>query len=64
MFVQALELCLRTGKPFGPFPFIRKVEQACGRHIRPACLNWPGLFGGVEHTATPDNPRRSESAQD
>ena len=29
-FVQALELCLRTGKPFGPFPFVRKVEEACG----------------------------------
>jgi hypothetical protein len=45
--VQALELCLRTGKPFGPFPFVRKVEQACGRRIRPACLNWPGLFDDV-----------------
>jgi len=45
-FVQALELCLRTGKPFGPFSFVRKVEQACGRRVRPACLKWPGLFDG------------------
>jgi hypothetical protein len=43
-FVQALELCLKTGKPFGPFPFVRKVEQACGRRVRPSCLTWPGLF--------------------
>ena len=37
-FVLALEQCLRTGKPFGPFPFVRKVEQACGRHLRSAGL--------------------------
>jgi len=43
-FVQALELCLRTGRPFGPLSFVRKVEEACGRHVRPTCLEWPGLF--------------------
>jgi hypothetical protein len=43
-FVQALDLCLRTGKPFGPLPFVRKVEEACGRRVRPTCLVWPGLF--------------------
>jgi len=43
-FVQALELCLRTGRPFGPLSFVRKVEEACGRRVRPACLEWPGLF--------------------
>jgi hypothetical protein len=43
-FVQALALCLRTGKPFGPFSFVRRVEEACGRRVRPACLKWPGLF--------------------
>jgi hypothetical protein len=46
-FVQALELCLRTGKPFGPFPFVRRVEEACGRRVRPSCLAWPGLFDSV-----------------
>jgi len=52
-FVQALELCLRTGKPFGPFPFVRRVEEACGRRVRPACLNWPGLFdsGASRHAS-------------
>ena len=64
MFVQALELCLRTGKPFGPFPFVRKVEQACGRHVRPACLNWPGLFTEAEPTAAPDALRQSSPARD
>ena len=43
-FVEALELCLRTGMPFGPYPFVHKVEQACGRRLHPACLKWPGLF--------------------
>jgi hypothetical protein len=43
-FVLALEQCLRTGKPFGAFQFVRKVELACGRRTRPACLKWPGLF--------------------
>jgi hypothetical protein len=64
MFVQALELCLRTGKPFGPFPFVRKVEQACGRHVRPACLNLPGLFTEAEPTAARDVLRQSVSARD
>jgi hypothetical protein len=45
-FVEALELCLRTGMPFGPYPFVHKVEQACGRRLHPACLRWPGLFDG------------------
>jgi len=43
-FVQALELCLRTGKPFGPLPFVRKVEEARGCRVRSSCLVWPGLF--------------------
>ena len=43
-FVLALEQCLRTGKPFGPFSFVRKVEQACGRRLRPASLSHPELF--------------------
>jgi hypothetical protein len=43
-FVQALEFCLRTGRPFGPLSFVRKVEEACGRRVRPASLAWPGLF--------------------
>jgi hypothetical protein len=42
-FVLALELCLRTGRPFGPLSFVRRVEEACGRHVRPAGLEWPGL---------------------
>ena len=42
--VFALEQCLRTGKPFGPFPFVREVEQACGRRLRPACLSHHELF--------------------
>ena len=63
-FVQALELCLRTGKPFGPFPFARKVEQACGRRARPACLKWPGLFVGAESTAARDVLSQSASARD
>jgi hypothetical protein len=46
-FVQALELCLRTGRPFGPLSFVRRVEEACGRRVRPACLTWPGLFDDV-----------------
>jgi hypothetical protein len=36
--VVALEHCLRTGKPFGPFPFVREVEQAYGRRLRSAGL--------------------------
>jgi hypothetical protein len=63
-FVQALELCLRTGKPFGPFPFIRRVEQLCGRRIRPACLNWPGLFVGAEPKAARDVLSQSASVGD
>ena len=63
-FVLALELCLRTGKPFGPFPFVRKVEQLCGRRIRPACLNWPGLFESAEPTAARDVLSQSASASD
>jgi hypothetical protein len=47
-FVRALELCLRTGKPFGPFPFVRRVEEACGRRVRPSCLAWPGLFDSAK----------------
>ncbi|HTW92972.1 MAG TPA: hypothetical protein VMH22_14870 [bacterium] len=43
-FVLAMEQCLRTGKPFGAFAFVRMVEQVCGRRTRPACLKWPGLF--------------------
>jgi hypothetical protein len=43
-FVQALEFCLRTGRPFGPLPFVRKVEEACGRRVLPARPEWPGLF--------------------
>jgi hypothetical protein len=43
-FVRALEMCLRTGKPLGPFPFVRQVEQQCHRRLRPACLTWPGIF--------------------
>jgi len=43
-FVKALELCLRTGRPFGPLPFVRKVEEACGCRVRPSDLAWPGLF--------------------
>ena len=43
-FVQALEFCLRTGRPFGPSSFVRKVEEACGHRARPAGLEWPGLF--------------------
>ncbi|HTW90615.1 MAG TPA: hypothetical protein VMH22_02800 [bacterium] len=45
-FVAALELCLRTGKPFGPFVFVRRVEEACGRRVRSVCLRWAGLFDG------------------
>jgi hypothetical protein len=63
-FVLALELCLRTGKPFGPFPFVRKVEQACGRRARPACLKWPGLFVGAESTAARDVLSESVPARD
>jgi hypothetical protein len=37
--VIALKQCLRTGKPFGAFPFVRKVEKACGRRLRSAGLN-------------------------
>jgi hypothetical protein len=43
-FVLALEQCLRTGKPFGPFSFVRKVERACGRRLRTASLSHPELF--------------------
>jgi hypothetical protein len=46
-FVRALEQCLRTGKPFGSFPFVRKVELSCGHRARPACLTLPGLFDGL-----------------
>jgi hypothetical protein len=45
-FGQALELCLRTGKPFGPPSFIRNVEEACGRHVRSSCLGWQQLIDG------------------
>lgn len=62
-FLHALELCLKTGKPFGPFPFVRKVEGACGRRVRPACLNWPGLFDNAEYTAARDVLRQSVSAR-
>jgi hypothetical protein len=60
-FVQALELCLRTGKPFGPFQFVRKVEQACGRRVRSVCLKWPGLFGDG-HDAYHDRLRPARNA--
>jgi len=43
-FTQVLELSLRTGRPFGPMSFAHKVEEACGRRVRPTCLVWPGLF--------------------
>ena len=43
-FVQSLESCLRTGAPFGPLSFVRKVEEARGRRVRPPGLEWPGFF--------------------
>jgi hypothetical protein len=47
-FVQALKLCLRTGRPFGPLPFVQRVEEACGRHIGSSWLKWPRLFEGCD----------------
>jgi len=64
MLVQALELCLRTGKPFGPFPFVRRVEEACGRRVRPACLNRPGLFDGAGLASARGDLQRPVSAHD
>jgi len=46
-FVQALESCLRTGRPFGPPSFVRKVEETGGLRFRHNCLNRPSLFGNV-----------------
>jgi hypothetical protein len=43
-FMQVLELSLRTGRPFGPMSFAHKVEEACGRHVRSACLEWSASF--------------------
>jgi hypothetical protein len=54
-FAQALDLCLRTGKPFGPSSFVQRVEEACGRSVGSPCLNWPRLF---ESRAQMPNPYR------
>jgi len=43
-FMQVLELCLRTGRPFGPLSFAQKAEEACGRRVRSACLEWSASF--------------------
>jgi hypothetical protein len=55
-FVQALELCLQTGRPFGPPQFVRRVVQACGRSVRSSCLGSPRPFDGCGQVP---NPRRS-----
>jgi len=52
-FAQALELCLRTGKPFGPSSFVRRVEEACGRSVGSPCLKWPRLFDGSGQMPNP-----------
>ncbi len=52
-FAQALELCLRTGKPFGPSSFVHRVEEACGRSVGSPCLKWPRLFDGRAQAPNP-----------
>jgi hypothetical protein len=52
-FAQALDLCLRTGKPFGPLSFVRKVEETCGRRVGSSCLKWPRLFDGCGQMPNP-----------
>jgi hypothetical protein len=54
-FGQALEFCLRTGKPFGPLPFVRRVEDVCGRRVGSCSLKWSRLFD--------DRAQRSNSAR-
>jgi len=63
-FAQALEFCLRTGKPFGPAPFVRRVEEACGRRVGSTYLKWPGLFDGSGQKPNPGNiqPRYATAA--
>jgi len=53
LFGQTLEFCLRTGRPFGPVPFVRRVEAACGRHVRSSCLGWPRRFDGSGRMPSP-----------
>jgi hypothetical protein len=56
-FAPALDLCLRTGKPFGPSSFIHKVEESCGRSVGSPCLKWPRLFEGSGQIPNPCRSR-------
>ena len=61
-FAQALEFCLRTGRPFGPLSFVRRVEAACGRRVGSSCLKWPGLFAGGGQVPNPCGVRPTQAA--
>jgi hypothetical protein len=56
-FGQALEFCLRTGKPFGPSSFIHRIEEACGRRVRPSYPNPSRLF---DASGPVPNPGRAQ----
>ncbi len=61
-FIEALELCLRTGKPFGPPQFVRTFRQACGRSVRSSCLGSPRLSDGSSQMVNPFGGRPAKAA--